>query len=94
MEALLMGTEKAQALMELAVGMFTIALVVSLLTAYAMYIAKSLKAQNTLRSGNSASSSSKSDTVEVGEFAGEHLFGKSKLQIREKVVMPSTVIIK
>lgn len=35
-----------QALMELAVGMFTLTLVVSALVAFATYIAKSLAAQN------------------------------------------------
>ena len=44
-----MATERhrsGQALMELAVGMFTLALVVSALVAFAMYIVKSLAAQN------------------------------------------------
>lgn len=89
-----MGTKRAQALMELAVGMFVIALVVSALSAYAVYIAKSLKAQNSLRNGSTASSASKSDTVEVGDFAAKHLFGTEKLEIREKVVMPRTTILK
>ncbi len=35
-----------QALIELAVGMFTLALVVSALVCFALYIAKSLEAQN------------------------------------------------
>ena len=37
---------RGQALMELAVGMFTLALVVSALVAFAIYIVKSLEAQN------------------------------------------------
>lgn len=89
-----MATKRGQALMELAVGMFAIALVVSALCVYALYIAKSLKAQNSLRGGSTAVSNSKSDTVEVGDFASEHLFGTGKLQIKEKVVMPQTTILK
>jgi hypothetical protein len=89
-----MATKRGQALMELAVGMFVIALVVSALCGYALYISKSLKAQNSLRGGSTARSNSKCDTVEVGEFAGEYLFGGNKLEIREKVVMPQTTILK
>ncbi len=89
-----MATKRGQALMELAVGMFVIALVVSVLCVYAIYISKSLKAQNSLRGGSTATSNSKSDTVDVGKFASEHLFGKGKLEIREKVVMPQTTILK
>lgn len=76
-----MATRRAQALVELAVGMFALALVVSALTGFALYIAKSLRAQNMARS-----SSPSSDTrVDVGAFAGEWVFGKQKLDVREKV---------
>ena len=89
-----MATKRGQALMELAAGMFAVALVVSALCGYAVYISKSLKAQNSLRGGSTAASNSKSDTVDVGEFASEHLFGKTKLEIHEEVVMPQTTILK
>lgn len=91
-----MGIKKVrsgQALIELAVGMFTIALVVSLLCGFAVYIAKSLRAQNTLRTGNGGSHS-RSDTVEVGEFAAKYLFGLEVLKVKEKVVMPTTSILR
>jgi hypothetical protein len=44
---------RAQALIELAVGMFAFALVISALTGFAVWIAKSLKMQNSLRTGAS-----------------------------------------
>jgi hypothetical protein len=76
-----MATRKAQAMVELAVGMFALALVVSALAGFAVYIAKSLRAQNMARS-----SSPSSDTrVDVGAFAGEWVFGKRKLEVQEKV---------
>lgn len=76
-----MATRKAQAMVELAVGMFALALVVSALAGFAVYIAKSLRAQNMARS-----SSPGSDTrVDVGAFAGEWFFGKQKLEVQEKV---------
>jgi hypothetical protein len=80
-EALPMATRKAQAMVELAVGMFALALVVSALAGFAVYIAKSLRAQNMARS-----SSPSSDTrVDVGAFAGEWVFGRQKLEVQEKV---------
>ena len=81
---------RGQALMELAVGMFALALVVSALTLFAVYIAKSLRSQNTVR----ASSKSGDTVVEVGAFASEWIFGWEKKDVREKAVMPPTVIIK
>ena len=44
-------SRRGQALMELAVGMFAFALVVTALCGFAVYIAKSLKMQNSLRTG-------------------------------------------
>ena len=91
-----MRTRRGQALMELAVGLFALALVTSALCAFAVYIATSLKAQNDLRSGlgHGGGSNEKSDSVEVADFAEEHLFGRATLEIRERVVMPSTQIVR
>ena len=92
-----MGTEReriparrGQALMELAVGMFALALVVSALAGFAVYIAKSLRSQNTVRSSFKSSDT----TVEVDKFAAEWIFGKEKMDVREKVVMPETTILR
>lgn len=86
-----MGTKRGQALMELAVGMFALALVISALCGFAVYIGKSLKMQNSLRNGIGGTAS-KNDSVEVGKFASEFIFGTDKLAIHEKVVMPMTII--
>ncbi len=80
---------RGQALMELTVGLFALALVVSALCGFATYIAKSLKMQNALRVG----ASSQHDSIEVSAFASEYVFGAKTLTIREKVVMPQTVIL-
>ena len=81
-------TARGQALMELAVGMFALALVVSALCGFSLYIVKSLRAQNSLRSGTGRSSVT--DKVEFDAFAAEHVFGAKTLKIREKVEMPPT----
>ena len=92
-----MGTERGrpsarrgQALMELAVGMFALALVVSALAGFAVYIAKSLRSQNTVRS----SSESPDTVVEVDKFAAEWIFGREKINVREKITMPETTILR
>lgn len=80
---------RGQALMELAIGMFALALVVCALCGFAAYIAKSLKVQNHLRTGGP-----KSDSVEVDDFAAKHVFGATKIQIKEKLDFPETTILK
>lgn len=80
---------RGQALMELAVGMFALALVVSALCGFSVYIAKSLKVQNHLRTGGPTS-----DLVEFGDFAAEHVFGTQKIQIKEKLWFPETTILR
>jgi len=80
---------RGQALMELAIGMFALALVVCALCGFAMYIAKSLKVQNHLRTGGP-----KSDSLEVEDFAAEHIFGTRKIPIKEKLQFPETTILK
>lgn len=79
----------AQALMELAVGMFAFALVVTALAGFAIYIAKSLKMQNSIRTG----ASTQTDSVEFSTFGAKYVFGAEKLNIRESVTMPSRAIV-
>jgi len=81
---------RGQALIEMALGMFALTLVVSALCAFAIYIAKSLKMQNTLRVGDA----SQHDTVEVSDFAARYTFGTRTVTIREKVDMPNTRILR
>ena len=80
---------RGQALMELACGMFALALVVSALCAFAVYIAKSLEAQNAVRTGVE-----KTHKIEFSSFAAEHVFGTDKMTVKESVRMPSRTILK
>lgn len=85
-----MRIRRGQALMELAVGMFALALVVSALCGFALYIVKSLKVQNSLRSSAPQPSGEK---VELGGIL-EQVTARSKLVIDEKAVLPPTWVEK
>jgi len=69
-------------------GMFALALVVSALVGFAVYIAKDLKMQNSLRVGDSA----QAETLEVSGLTAKYIFGTDKVKIRETVKMPERVI--
>ncbi len=73
----------AQALMELAVGLFTLALVISAFAAFSFYINRSLEIQNHLR-GNAKIVS---DKLEVGKeadaMAVKEIFGRERIEIKE-----------
>ena len=79
-----------QALMELAVGMFALALVVSALCGFAIYIVKSLRVQNSLRSSAPPPSGEK---VELGGIL-EQVTAHKYLIVEERVVMPPTWVQK
>ena len=84
---------RGQALMELAVGMFALALVVSALCVFAQYIAKSLRLQNELRRGNGGSRT-RTDMVEAGDFASANFTGNPVLKMQEKIVAPERTILR
>lgn len=84
---------RGQAMMELAVEMFALALVVSALCGFAIYIAKALRVQNELRQ-NGGRTNSGSDSVEVGQFASRYVFGSEALKIEERVEMPDRTILR
>ena len=86
-----MRTRRGQALMELAVGMFALALVVGALCAFAVFMAKSLKVQNSLRSSAPQPSGEEVD-FNIVLFRGDG--DKHVLKIEERVQMPSTAIAK
>ena len=75
-----MRTRRGQALMELAVGMFTLTLLVSALCVFVVYIAKSLKIQNHLRSPGQATYAA---SVQVDAYAADEIFGFRNLHIME-----------
>ena len=85
-----MRIRRGQALMELAAGMFALALVVSALCGFAIYIVKSLRVQNSLRSSAPQPSGEK---VEIGGIL-EQVTTHKHLVIEEKVVMPQTWVQK
>lgn len=84
-------SRSGQAMIELAIGMFTLILVVSALAAFTFYIVGSLRAQNSVRSSSVHADSS----VEVDEFAAEWFFGgRRTMDVSEKVVMPRREILR
>ena len=91
--------KRGQALTELAVGMFALALVVSLLVSFTAVIIRGLDQQRTVRAdaGRQAlelqgegvyCTASKNATVEVEPLAAEYIFGKESVNVREKVSLP------
>ena len=85
-----MRTRRGQALMELAAGMFAIALVAGCICVFAVFIAKSLRVQNSLRSLAPQPSGEK---VEFGEFLYS-VVGRHWLVVEESVSLPPTTIAK
>ena len=81
---------RGQAMIELAAGMFALALVVSALCLFAVYIVKSLEVQNSLRS----SSPQNNKPVKVEDFAVRHFTGRDTLKMDEHAVMPPTEVLK
>ena len=75
-----MRIRRGQALMELAVGMFTLALLLSVVFAFTHYIARSLEIQNHLRSSGQATYAAK---IELDDFAAKKVFGSRNLHIME-----------
>lgn len=90
---------RGQAMIELALGMFALALVLAALFGFTAYILSSLDIQRTLRReagvkalnaiGSGYSSASKRDTVEFEPLACEYIVGSEQMTVREKVEMPS-----
>ena len=75
--------------MELAVGMFTIALLLSASFFFIKYIVRSLEIQNHLRSPGQATYA---DSIKLDDFAANEVFGLKNLQIMEPRVAPDRSI--
>ena len=84
-----MATRRAQAMVELALGMFALTLVISALCLFTVYIARSLRVQNTAR-GQSPETAA---PIEVDDFAEQYFTGTKTLNINERAVMPTTTIL-
>lgn len=73
------NAHRGQALMELAVGIFALALVTSLLCLFVVYIAKSLEIQNQIRCRTAVYSAK----VRVDAFVEEYVTGTDVLHVKE-----------
>lgn len=94
-------TRRAQALVELAVGMLALALVLASLIGFTSVIVGSLDMQRSLRvdAGKTAlnapggddvfSSNKEHDTVVVEPFAAEYIFGDTRVPVKEEVHLPA-----
>lgn len=86
-------------MVEMAAGMFTLALVLSALAAFALYMSRALELGKSARSdagraamtgaGLGGANISRSDEVEIESLAAEYIFGSSEVKISEKVYMPN-----
>ncbi len=95
---------RAQALVELALGLFCLALILAALFAFLHYIVSSLNMSRDVRAkagraaltsmggDESYSSSSKHDTVTVSPMAAEYIFGSSRIDVKEEVHIPNMKI--
>ena len=77
-----------QALMELAVGMLTLVIVVTTLCGFAVFMSRSLKAQNSTRSGSVEGNGE----VEVGIRIGNATI--ETMKVREHCQMPQMTIVR
>ena len=84
-----MATRRAQALVELAIGMFAAALVVSAITLFTVFIVRTLREQNSAR----GPSPEHAGPIEVDAFAAEYFVGAKTLVPKEKINIPSNIIL-
>ena len=75
-----MRTRRGQALIELAVGMFTAALILGALFSFVSYITRSLEIENHLRKPGQGTYA---DKIELDDFASREIFGMKSLHILE-----------
>ena len=96
-----MGIRRGQAFMELALGMFALALVLASLFGFTAYILSSLRMQRDLRAdagraalnaggGDEAySSKGADDAVVVEPLAADYIFGEREVEVKEEVHIPA-----
>ena len=81
-----MRIRSGQALIELGIGLLTLAILVTVLSGFAVYIVRSLKAQNTVRAGAAEGNGS----VDVQIFYGQNTV--ETLKVKERVQMPELTV--
>ena len=84
-----MDTRRGQALVELAIGMFAVALVIGAISLFTVFIARSLREQNAAR----GPSPEPAEPVEVDAFSESYFAGRKTLESRERVQMPPNYIL-
>ena len=75
-----MRTRRGQALIELAIGMFTVALILGASFYFVRYIARSLEIENHIRAPGQATHTAE---VQLDDFAADKVFGTRTLDIKE-----------
>ena len=75
-----MRTRRGQALIELAIGMFTVALILGALFYFVRYIARSLEIENHIRKPGQGTYA---DSIQLDDFAANKIFGMKNLHIME-----------
>jgi Flp pilus assembly protein TadG len=92
--------KKGQALVELALGMFALALVLSAIFSFTRYIVTSLDVQRKARvkagvaafsagaAENDSAVATESQKVNVEKMSAEYIFGREEVDVKERVVIP------
>lgn len=90
---------RGQAMMEMAAGMFTLALVLGAIVAFALYISRAIELGKSARSdagraalngtGPGGVTLDRSDKIEVDSLAAEYIFGSGEVPVKEKVYIPN-----
>jgi hypothetical protein len=92
--------KKGQALVELALGMFALALVLSAIFSFTRYIVTSLDVQRKARvkagvaafsagaAENDSAVATETQKVNVEKMSAEYIFGREEVDVKERVVIP------
>jgi len=83
-----MRTERGQALMELALGMLTLTMVVTMLCGFCVFMTRSLRAQNSTRSGSTEGNGDVEVGIQIGTARIE------TMEVKEHCQMPQLTIVK
>ncbi len=96
-----MGTRarRGQAFVEMAFGLFALALVLSATFAFAQYIVRSMDAMRTYRAsagrramgmiGEGRARATVTDEMEIDPFPADNIFGTRTMKVRETVAVPA-----
>lgn len=83
-----MRTRSGQAMMEMAIGMLALVMVVSILFGFCVFMARSLRAQNTARSGAHDGNGEVRVDIRIGNATIK------KMDVKEHCQMPQLTVVK